>query len=154
MQIATLCFLLEGEGIWLGTQLRGLFKGALNGPGGKVEDGESIIDCLVRETYEELEVILLGELRQCARITAYVGDVQPFLDVHVFMSTAWYGTPKATKEMEAPKIHYALPFDRLVAGTEVWLPLVLTGQKLDVELFLSADAKNAEEIRIRKASFL
>ena len=53
---ATLMFILEGEEILLIRKLRGIGAGKVNGPGGKIDPGESPLEAAVRETREELHV--------------------------------------------------------------------------------------------------
>jgi 8-oxo-dGTP diphosphatase len=65
---ATLCFVIRRGEILLMRKKRGLGAGKINGPGGKLEPGESALECAVRETQEELgvtpiDVELAGELR-------------------------------------------------------------------------------------------
>ena len=53
---ATLCFVIRRGEILLIRKKRGLGAGKINGPGGKLEPGESALECAVRETQEELGV--------------------------------------------------------------------------------------------------
>ena len=61
---ATLVFVLREGEILLIDKKRGLGKGKVNGPGGKVDPGESVEACAIRECHEELgiEVIASSEL--------------------------------------------------------------------------------------------
>ena len=62
-EVATLCFVIRQEEILLIRKLRGLGAGKLNGPGGRLEPGESLLDCAVREVQEELCVTPTGLVR-------------------------------------------------------------------------------------------
>ena len=53
---ATLVFVLRGHEILLIDKKRGLGKGKVNGPGGKLDPGESIEACAIRECREELSI--------------------------------------------------------------------------------------------------
>ena len=65
---ATLVFALRGDEILLIEKKRGLGGGKVNGPGGKVDPGETVEQCAIREVQEELGVAVrnleqLGEHR-------------------------------------------------------------------------------------------
>ena len=71
IDIGTLCFILRGGEILLIRKKRGLGAGKIVGPGGRLEPGESVLECAVRETIEEVGVVpedprLRGELRFAA----------------------------------------------------------------------------------------
>ena len=53
---ATLVFVLRDDEILLIDKKRGLGKGKVNGPGGKVDPGETIEQCAIRECREELSI--------------------------------------------------------------------------------------------------
>ena len=60
LQDATLCFLVKKENgkiveVCLAEKKRGFGAGRLNGTGGKVDEGETILEGAVRETYEEIK---------------------------------------------------------------------------------------------------
>ena len=52
--IATLLFVLEDDKVLLIRKKRGLGAGKINGPGGKLEPGETPRQCVMREVREEL----------------------------------------------------------------------------------------------------
>ena len=51
---ATLMFVFRDNEVLLIHKKRGLGKGKINGPGGKLEAGESLLECAIRETEEEV----------------------------------------------------------------------------------------------------
>ena len=53
---ATLVFVIKGDRILLIRKKRGLGAGKVNGPGGRLEAGETFGQCAVREVQEELGV--------------------------------------------------------------------------------------------------
>ena len=50
----TLMFVIQDGQILLIHKKRGFGKGKINGPGGKIESGETPRECAIRETQEEL----------------------------------------------------------------------------------------------------
>src|ERR1043165_611084 len=55
-QRANLCFVIRGRKILLIRKKRGLGAGKFNGPGGRIEDGETPLASAIRETEEEIGV--------------------------------------------------------------------------------------------------
>ena len=51
---ATLVFVVEADRVLLIRKKRGLGAGKINGPGGRLEPGETLLECAVREIQEEL----------------------------------------------------------------------------------------------------
>jgi 8-oxo-dGTP diphosphatase len=57
---ANLCFILRHGRVLLIRKKRGLGAGKINGPGGKIEAGESALASAIRETQEEVGVTPVG----------------------------------------------------------------------------------------------
>ena len=53
---ANLCFIVKDGRVLLIRKKRGLGAGKINGPGGKVEPGETTLESAIRETQEEIGV--------------------------------------------------------------------------------------------------
>jgi len=53
-QRAVLCFIIRNERILLIEKKRGLGAGKVNGPGGKIDPGETPVEAAIRETEEEV----------------------------------------------------------------------------------------------------
>ena len=73
------------------------FAGYWEFPGGKVEQGESVLDALKREFEEEVGVQILSADAWCG-----VEHVYPHAHVrlHFFISRAWKGEPEAREGQE------------------------------------------------------
>ncbi|MGF1678269.1 MAG: 8-oxo-dGTP diphosphatase [Candidatus Methylacidiphilales bacterium] len=56
VQRAVLCFIFEGDRVLLIEKKRGLGAGKVNGPGGKIDPGESALQAAQRETQEEIGI--------------------------------------------------------------------------------------------------
>jgi 8-oxo-dGTP diphosphatase len=121
---ATLVFVVRGAEILLIRKKRGLGAGKINGPGGRIEPGESFAACAVRETEEELLTTPAAP--------APAGQLQfQFVDgysihVHVFRAADCDREPQETAEavpIWAPVD--AIPFDEMWEDDRIWLPSLL-----------------------------
>ena len=124
---ATLVFVIRDGRVLLIRKLRGLGAGKINAPGGRLEPGESHLDCAVRETREEVGVEPLG--------LAAAGELFfQFLDgysiqVRVFRAGGCDGEPCSTDEaIPAWTPLDAIPFDEMWADDRIWLPHLLAGR--------------------------
>jgi 8-oxo-dGTP diphosphatase len=125
---ATLMFIVQDGKVLLIDKLTGIGKGKINGPGGKIELGETAEQAVIRECQEELHItpldpVKMGEL--CFAMT----DI-PDIHCHVFIATQFTGEPKPTREAnpmweEISKI----PYDRMWEDDQYWLPNMLAGHK-------------------------
>lgn len=124
---ATLCFVVRGAEILLIRKKRGLGAGKVNGPGGRLEPGETPLACAIRETEEELGVTPLRP--------EWRGDLHfQFVDGYalhcaVFTAPDCEGTAAETDEavpLWTPL--NAIPFDEMWADDVHWLPGVLAGK--------------------------
>ncbi len=149
---ATLIFVRAAGKVLLIRKKRGLGAGKINGPGGKLEKGESIQQCAHREIKEELcidvtESVCVGRLR-FQFTDAYS------LDVHVFIASAFAGTPQETAEAEPLWFGESeIPYDQMWADDRLWLPRVLAGETVDGRLIFAKDEMLAHELVYNRALF-
>ena len=125
--LATLMFIIKDGRILLIEKKRGLGAGKINGPGGKIEPGETPLEAVVRETQEELMVTphapgKLGELR-------FSMSLCPDILCHVYRADDFSGTPTETDEaVPVWTALDAIPYHRMWEDDRHWLPLVLARQ--------------------------
>jgi 8-oxo-dGTP diphosphatase len=123
---ANLCFITRGNEVLLIHKKRGLGAGKINGPGGRLEPGETALDAAVREVQEELGVTphdpqLRGELH------FQFADGYS-LHCAVFLSDGCTGEPVETDEAVPLWVRRdAVPFDKMWADDRHWLPGLLEG---------------------------
>jgi 8-oxo-dGTP diphosphatase len=124
---ATLCFVVRGGQILLIRKKRGLGAGKVNGPGGRVEPGETALECAVRETQEELGVTPVDP--------EWRGELHfQFADgyaLHCAVFTAHDCMGEAVETDEAAPLWTsldAIPFEEMWADDVHWLPGVLAGR--------------------------
>jgi 8-oxo-dGTP diphosphatase len=125
---ATLLFIVREEKILLIHKKRGFGAGKINGPGGKVDPGETPLESALRETFEELGIKPLG--------TEASGELHfQFRDgfsLHctVFLAHAFEGEPQETDEALPFWISLdAIPYDKMWADDRYWLPLLIRGAR-------------------------
>jgi 8-oxo-dGTP diphosphatase len=124
---ATLLFVIQDEKILLIHKKRGFGKGKINGPGGKIEAGETPLECALRETQEELCITPSG-VKHAGELHFQFQDGHS-IHGHVFTATDFAGTPSETEE--AIPLWFPideLPFERMWADDSVWFPYMLEGR--------------------------
>lgn len=131
MKDVTLVLPMRDGRLLLGVKKRGFGVGKLNGFGGKLNEGESIVEAAVRELGEEIGInALAGDLKK-------VGELDflfPYADgwdqrVHVFVVESWEGEPAESEEMSCEWHDVgAVPFERMWEDDKHWLPRVLAGK--------------------------
>lgn len=139
---AVLCFCRDrtngSDQLLLIEKKRGLGAGKVNGPGGKQEPGESLAETARRETLEEV-CIDVSDARHAGILKfAFVDGYH--LEVHIYVSESWAGTPCETDEalpFWCPVD--AIPYQRMWEDDGHWLPQVLAGLTVDSEMVFDGD---------------
>ena len=153
MKLTTLCLLLKDDEILLAVKKRGFGVGKLNGIGGKVDQGESIIEAAARELKEEVGVTAdLEHLESIGDIKFYFKN-KPDWDqhMHMFFVKSWEGEPAESEEMR-PEWHkqQSIPFDRMWADDKHWIPLALSGKKIKGEFHFNEDGSDFDKFEIKE----
>ncbi|MEI7927852.1 MAG: 8-oxo-dGTP diphosphatase [Verrucomicrobiales bacterium] len=123
---ATLMFVIRDGRVLLIVKKRGLGAGKINGPGGKIDPGETPLACVIRETQEELEITPLNPVK-LGELWFSMGDIPDIL-CHVYRAEDFSGTPVETDEAIPLWVDVnAIPYEQMWADDELWLPLLLSG---------------------------
>ena len=135
---ATLLFAIRDERVLLILKKRGFGKGKINAPGGKIEPGETPMECAVRETREEVLIDPKG-VRPAGELRFAFSDGH---SIHgfVFVASAFEGEPGETEE--AVPLWFALeeiPFDRMWEDDATWIPEMLAGRPFSGRYVFSGD---------------
>ena len=121
---ATLLFIIRDGEILLIEKKRGLGAGKINGPGGKIDPGETPQECVIRETREELEITALRPTKR-GELHFAMSDVPDIL-CHVFVARDFEGHPTETAEAKPLWVRLGdIPYDRMWKDDIHWLPLLL-----------------------------
>ncbi len=125
---ATLLFVVRDDRVLLIRKKRGLGAGKINGPGGRIDDGETPIEAAAREVHEELGIRPTG-VRQHGELLFQFTDG---FSIHgyVFRADGWEGRPAETDEavpLWTPLDR--IPYDEMWADDRIWLPWLLEGRE-------------------------
>jgi 8-oxo-dGTP diphosphatase len=125
---ATLLFVLRDGRILLIDKKTGLGAGKVNGPGGRIEPGETAREGAIREVQEELCVTPTG-VQEAGELYFQFVDGYALHGV-VFTATGFDGQLCETYEA-APRWTplESIPYERMWADDALWLPLLLKGQR-------------------------
>jgi len=128
-QLATLLFVCRGDRVLLMEKKRGHGAGLINGPGGKLEPGESLRACALREAKEELGI--RGEApRLCAELR-FEDEDGSRIHGFAYRCEAFQGAPRESAEGKPLWVsRQAMPYGRMWADDRSWLPWVLRGYRL------------------------
>lgn len=153
-EYATLCFIIKNDRILLIHKKRGLGAGKVNGPGGKIEPGETDIEAAIRETQEEIGVTPLS-LSESGVLHFQFADGYS-LHCTVFRADNFVGEPIETDEAEpfwSPVSE--IPFHQMWEDDVHWFPLMLRRQyfrayfEFEGEQMLSKHIEVESEARAR-----
>ena len=122
-----LCFVIDSGNILLMRKKRGIGKGKINAPGGKIEKGEEPGEACVRETEEEVGIIPSNPEKVAELLFEdLIGE--DFL-VHVFVSEGYDGEVVETEEAKPMWFPInAIPYNEMWEDDEIWLPEILSGK--------------------------
>ena len=135
---ATLMFIVDEDRVLLIRKKRGFGMGKINGPGGKLDPGETELDCAVRETEEELGVRAVEAAKRGELWFQFVDGLR--MHVAVFQATQHNGDAVETEEafpLWTPI--EGIPFDEMWADDRHWLHRMLTGSESFIGRFTFDD---------------
>ncbi len=157
----TLGFLVDESKVLLAEKKVRFGKGKVTGIGGKLEDGESLENALIRESIEEISVkpLKLSKIAVLNFLFPHKGD---FVEegsgrtyswdqqVHAYLIKEWEGGPKESEEIKPVWFDIEkVPYDRMWADAHFWTPLALKGEKLTADFLFDKEYK-VEDFRIQK----
>jgi len=123
---ANLCFIVRDGRVLLIRKKRGLGAGKINGPGGKIDPGETPLESAIRETQEEIGVTPL-EVEERGMLHFQFADGYR-LHCTVFLANDLRGEPVETSEAVPMWVALdAIPFEEMWEDDRYWLPELLAG---------------------------
>lgn len=135
----TLMFLIRGEEILLAMKKRGFGVGKWNGVGGKVEDGETTEQALIRECKEEIFVTPKQYIKVARLVFDEIHESErKLMNVNVYLCNEWDGDPQESEEMKPQWFKQSdIPFDECWSDDKYWLPLVLQGKYIEAKFTMN-----------------
>ena len=142
--IGTLVFVVRGKEVLLIEKKTGHGAGKINGPGGKLQQGETIPECAAREVAEEVGLRVenlrcLAELRfvDCIHSSIDGKATKPNKAVTLTPNNQWLGFAFVTQDfsghveesVEAKPFWCPItqiPYDKMWADDAIWLPRILS----------------------------
>ncbi len=143
---ANLCFIAKDDRVLLIRKKRGLGAGKINGPGGKIEPGETALESAIRETQEEIGVTPLGIEERGVLCFQFTDGYS--LHCVVFLARDYEG--ELIETVEATPIWFqidAIPYDEMWADDRHWLPRMLEGERFTAWFEFDGDKMLSEEVR-------
>jgi 8-oxo-dGTP diphosphatase len=145
----TLLFVRDGDQVLLIRKRRGLGAGKINGPGGKLEPGETPLQCAVREVEEEVGVTAHDPIERGELYFQFVDGLR--LHVLVFDATAFSGEPVDTEEAFPLWVaEREIPYHEMWADDRVWLPHMLAGRPFVLRAVFEGDAMLDHTIEVER----
>ena len=148
----TLCLLKKDNEILLAMKKRGFGIGKYNGVGGKIKQGETPEEAMIRETAEEINVTPIKyEKEGFIEIDEYYKGKKENVAFHLYFVTEWEGEPTESEEMNPKWFNIKdIPYDKMLPDDKHWLPLVLEGKRIKAYFDFDEDwnliSKKIEEL--------
>lgn len=145
---ATLLFVVRNGKVLLILKKRGLGAGKINGPGGKIDPGETPLQCAIRECQEELQ-ITATDARKVGELRFAMSDC-PHILCHVFRASRFTGEPQETDEA-IPRWTplEAIPYDLMWEDDRHWLPLLLTNRSFSARFIFEGETMKWMDMETR-----
>ncbi len=125
---ATLLFVVRDGSILLIDKKTGLGAGKINGPGGRIDPGETALQGAIREVREELCVTPTG-VREAGELSFQFLDGYS-LHGAVFTASGFDGELCETREARPRWTPVdSIPYDRMWADDRLWIPHMLEGRR-------------------------
>lgn len=149
----TLCFLLRdgtaGKEVLLGRKKTGFGLGKIVGVGGHVEPGETAAQAVCREVLEEIFVHVDQQDLIPAGTVDFVFPAKNEWNMFttVYLTERWTGEPAESDELAPRWFRVAgLPVEQMWADAEHWLPAMISGARIAVEVVLAEDNESVAEV--------
>lgn len=142
----TLLFVFRAEQALLIRKKRGLGAGLINGPGGKIDPGESPRQAAERELWEEVGVWPV-QTHPAGELSFQFTDGLA-LHVLVFTARSCVGRPRESAEAVPHWLHTgALPYDQMWADDRYWLPELLAGRSFSLRAIFAGQQMRDHVLR-------
>jgi 8-oxo-dGTP diphosphatase len=149
---ANLLFVHRDGEVLLIRKKTGFGQGKINGPGGKLDPGETALEAAVREVREELCIEVDPDACEEMGVLRFQFTDGLAMHVTVFRAGSFTGVPTETRE--AAPLWFpldAIPYDEMWADDRFWLREMLEGQCFDADFVFSGTDLVWRDVRFRSA---
>lgn len=144
----TLCVIQQGDKVLLGMKKRGFGAGRWNGFGGKLDEGEAIIEAAHREIEEEVG-LKVNDLAEIGVINFEFETTDKILEVHIFKATEFEGEPTETEEMKPQWFAIdEIPYSQMWSDDKYWIPYLLENKRFKGKFLFDKPATAEHEGKI------
>lgn len=157
---ATLCWIVKDGKALLKFANRGISKGKWNAVGGGIDPGETPLECVKRETFEETG-LRIQDPSYHGKVRFFFGDPENKEAggakqgtakqgiVHVFSTSKFTGELKGSDEGELRWFDLEdIPFDKMWEDDDYWVPLLLSGRRFEGDFYFSEDGSKLMRHRL------
>ena len=147
---ATICHIIREKKVLLKKATRGISVGKWNGPGGKIEPGETPEQNVVREVREETGLEVAHPFFH-GTIEFYMkGGNALDIRVYVFSSRDARGRPRSTEEGPVKWFDaQRLPFDEMWDDDRYWVNPILLGMRFDAKFHYDEGNRKVVKFEMR-----
>ena len=137
----TLLVIVKDEKILLAQKKRGFGTGMFNGVGGKKQEGETIYEAMIRESFEEINVKpinakLVGKLE----FSLYLHEEETTEIMYIYLANDFEGELQESDEMRPKWFDLdKIPYESMFADDTIWLPKVLKGNLVSGRVVFDKD---------------
>jgi len=142
---AVLTFIRDGDNWLLIHKKRGLGKGKVNAPGGRIDPGETALEAAIRECQEEVG-LTPSEMREVVELNFIFLDGYS-LRGYVFIAEQFEGEMIETDEADPFWCKEKdVPYDNMWEDDQYWIPRMFDGEKLIGRFIFDEDKMLSKEI--------
>jgi len=133
------------------------FGGKWNGFGGGLEDGESLEECAIRETYTETGITPIG-LKKLGKILFHFPTTEEDHEVHFYRAIGYKGRLDTSKdfikyrEFSLDELE-GIYNKKMMPADKHWLPLFIKGESFKGEVYFDREMQNPK-ISIKRVESL
>ncbi len=148
---AVIAHIIRDGKILLIEKKKGHGRGKWNGPGGKIEPGESPEEAMVREVKEEVGIDVLS-YRLLGHIEFFSVNEEDW-EVFVYRVEDFRGRPIETEEARPQWIDIDnIPYGEMWEDDREWLPLVISGRLFEAKFWFEGEKMVKKDIRLLEDS--